>query len=145
MHNVGIGGSGEKWGNDSDSSSGGSGRGSMRGRAALSSIDWGDSSDRDVSIVMHFACSPPPLPLVLRGTAFIFSQHQQSSGSDVSDGSQGRKSTLPKRVKDVAKSFEDYNHKESMSSYLVLITGSETRKNKLFSYTVNVLWLSPLQ
>ena len=59
MHNVGIGGSGEKWGNDSDSSSGGSGRGSMRGRAALSSIDWGDSSDRDVRIAMHLHVHPP--------------------------------------------------------------------------------------
>eukprot|EP01087_Luapelamoeba_hula_P017991 TRINITY_DN5733_c0_g1_i1.p1 TRINITY_DN5733_c0_g1~~TRINITY_DN5733_c0_g1_i1.p1 ORF type:complete len:693 (-),score=116.07 TRINITY_DN5733_c0_g1_i1:139-2217(-) len=100
-------------GNESGGSSG-SGRGSIRCRGTITSIDWGASSSPE-------------------------SSDRDSTGSDWSDahGSFGRKvaSASSLRVKDVAQSFEDFTFKES-TGYVVLISGSETRKNKLFSYTV---------
>ncbi|KAL6040861.1 Protein kinase of the Mitotic Exit Network [Balamuthia mandrillaris] len=116
----------------SEGSSSSSGKGSIRG--ALTSIDWNLSEPTDL-----FTRSEPSTPLMERGGSArgVKKTSAEDSSSPTNNHSnekeKGKSRSL--RVRDISRKFEDICIKESQS-YIVLITGYEIRKNKLFTYTV---------
>lgn len=107
LHNNGAGSDKESGSSGSGSSRSGTNGRSSTGRCSLRSIDWGSSSN-DSEVANSF-------------------EH-----AAIDDVDEWEKPSRPSniRVQDISSRFE-----ESVG-YVVLITGFETRKNKLMSYTV---------